>query len=114
MNDTDIPILKKTYELYQLFHQYRKTVPKLDRHTVYERSELLILDILEGVVTAGYTKLSNKAATLEHVSAKLNVLRLLIRLMKDTKTLNGKKYVQLQEIVDDIGRQLGGWSRSLK
>lgn len=114
MNDNDIPILKKAYELYRLFHEYRKSVPKHDRHTIYERGERLILDIIEGIVTAGYSKTANKATTLEVVSVKMNVLRLIVRLMKDTKTLDGKKYVVLQEIIDDIGRQLGGWSRSVK
>ena len=93
MNDNDIPILKKAYDLYKTFHEYRKAVPKHDRHTIYERSERLILEIIESLFLAGYAKLANKAITLEQVSAKLNLLRLLVRLMKDTKTLDSKKYV---------------------
>ena len=46
MNETDIPILKRTYDLYKLFHEYRKIIPKQDRFTVYERSENVILDVL--------------------------------------------------------------------
>ncbi len=112
MNNNDIPILKKAYNLYKTFHEYRKVVPKHDRHTIYERSERLILEIIEGLFLAGYAKLTDKAATLEQVSAKLNLLRLLVRLMKDTKTLDNKKYIALQEIIDEIGRMLGGWIRS--
>lgn len=112
MNEESIPILKRSYELYRTFHDYRKTVPKHDRHTIYERSERLILEIIENLFLAGYAKQINKAATLETVSAKLNLLRLLVRLMKDTKTLDNKKYVSLQEIIDDIGRQLGGVNTS--
>ncbi|MBI1833394.1 MAG: four helix bundle protein [Candidatus Andersenbacteria bacterium] len=114
MNDSDIPILKKAYELYKTFHEYRKTVPKQDRFTIYEWSERLILDIIENLFLAGYAKTVNKATTLEQISAKLNLLRLLVRLMKDTKTLDNKKYIVLQEIIDEIGRQLGGWSRSIR
>ncbi len=112
MNDNDIPILKKAYDLYKIFHEYRKVVPKHDRHTIYERSERLILEIIESLFLAGYAKHTNKTATLEQVSAKLNLLRLLVRLMKDTKTLDSKKYVVLQEMIDEIGRMLGGWIRS--
>lgn len=114
MNDNDIPILKKAYELYKTFHGYRKVVPKQDRFTIYEQSERLILDIMESLFLAGYAKTVNKAITLEHVSAKLNLLRLLVRLMKDTRTLDSKKYLVLQEVIDEIGRQLGGWSRSIR
>jgi hypothetical protein len=39
MNEDSIPILKKAYELYKIFHSYRKLIPKHDRYSVYERSE---------------------------------------------------------------------------
>lgn len=111
-NNDEIPLLKKTYELYKTFHEYRKTVPKQDRFTIYERSEISILDITEALFLAGYSKSINKAAVLHQASAKLNLLRLLVRLMKDTKTIDTKKYIRIQEMIDEIGRMLGGWIRS--
>lgn len=114
MNNTDIPILKKAEELYKLFHSYRRLVPKQDRHSVYERADYIILDIIEKLYLAGYDFGGQKKATLENASAKLNLLRLLVRLMKDTKTLDMKKYIALQEIIDEMGRQLGGWIRSAR
>ncbi len=112
MNDTDIPILKKSYDLYKTFHEYRKVISKSERFTVYERSENAILDILECFFEAGYSKGSNKITLLERASVKLNLLRFLFRLMKETKTFDNKKYVVLQEMIDEIGRMLGGWIRS--
>jgi hypothetical protein len=111
MNDIDIPILKKSYDLYKVFHDFRKIVPKAERFTVYERSENLIVDIMEFFLEAGYTR-SNKVVTLEKASVKLNTLRFFIRLMKETKSLDAKKYIILQEMIDEIGRMLGGWIRS--
>ena len=112
MNDADIPILKKAYELYQVFHDHRKLVSKSERFTVFERSENLIIDIIEILLEAGYSKSTNKIVILEKASVKLNILRFLIRLMKDSKSLDNKKYLVLQEIIDEIGRMLGGWIRS--
>jgi hypothetical protein len=112
--DHDIPILKKIYELYMKFHEYRRVVPKHDRHTIYEKAERIILEIIEYTYSAGYTKSAHQGMFLEKVSAKLNILRLLVRLMKDTQTLDTKKYVVLQEIIDEIGRMLGGWLRSVR
>lgn len=111
MNDIDIPILKKTYELYATFHEYRRIVPKADRFTIYERSERCIVDVIELLIEAGYTK-SNKSVALEKASIKLNTLRFFIRLMKETKVFDLKKYTVLQEKIDEIGRMLGGWIRS--
>ncbi len=111
MNEIDIPILKKSYDLYKVFHDYRKIIPKAERFTVYERSENLIVDMMELFLEAGYTR-SNKVVTLEKASVKLNTLRFFVRLMKETKSLDLKKYTILQEMIDEIGRMLGGWIRS--
>ena len=112
MNETEIPILKKSYDLYKLFHEYRKLVPKQDRYTIWERSENAVLDMIESFLTAAYSKQTNKHILLERGSAKLNLFRLLTRLMKDTKSLDAKRYLALQSLIDEIGRMLGGWIRS--
>jgi len=112
MNDLDIPILKKSYELYKVFHDYRRLVLKSDRFTIFQRCEDIIIDIVELFLEAGYSKSANKVPILEKASIKLNTLRFLIRLMKDTKSIDNKKYVALQEMIDEIGRMLGGWIRS--
>ncbi len=44
---------------------------------------------------------------LVHFSAKLNLLRVFIRLSKDVKAIDMKRYVALEEAVDEIGRMLG-------
>ncbi len=113
MNEIDIPILKKSYDLYKLFHEYRTVIPKQDRYTVYERSENAILDALECFLEAGYSKSSLKLVVLEKASVKLNTLRFFVRLMKDTRSLDAKKYLALQILIDEIGRMLGGWIRSI-
>jgi hypothetical protein len=113
MNENDIPILNKSYELYKLFHEYRKVVPKQDRFTIYERSEHVILGTIELLLEASYGDKARKAITLERASIKLNVLRFLVRLMKETKTFDAKKYIAMQSLIDEIGRMIGGWIRSL-
>lgn len=114
INEIEIPILKKSYDLYKLFHEYRRIVPKQDRYTVWERSENALLDMIECFLEAGYTKQSNKYLLLEKGSVKLNLFRLFVRLMKDTRSIDQKKYLTLQIDIDEIGRMLGGWLRSQK
>ena len=112
MTDTDIPILKKSYDLYRTFNEYRRVIPKADRHTIYERSENAILDMVECILEAGYSKTSDKVVILERASTKLNLLRFFVRLMKETRSIDTKKYTALQTHIDEIGRMLGGWIRS--
>jgi len=114
MNDFDIPIFKKSYDLYKTFYSYRSVVPKQDRYTIWQRCESLILDILEGILLASQTAKNEKLPILEKTSMKLNFLRIFVRLMKETKVMDNRKYTALQELIDEIGRMLGGWIRSTK
>lgn len=114
MEQLDIPIFRRAYELYKVFYGLRSVVPKADRYTLWQRGENLILDILEGILIASQLPKSEKLRPLDGVSTKLNVLRVLLRLAKDVKALDVKKLVTLQEIVDEIGRMLGGWMKSVK
>ena len=114
MNDLDIPIFKKSYELYKTFYSFRLIVPKQDRYTIWQRCETLILEILEGLLYASQTPKAEKLPFLEKTSMKLNFLRVFVRLMKDTKSLDTKKYLVLEAAVDEIGRMLGGWIKSTK
>ncbi len=114
MKTPDIPILQKAYELYKTVHGLRGLIPKADRYTLWQKVENLILDILEGILLASQLLRSQKMPHLERVSARLNLLRLLLRLSKDTRAIDLRKSVQLQQSIDEIGRMLGGWMKSVK
>ena len=114
MDNFDIPIFKKTYDLYKTFHEFRSLVPKKDRYTIFERCENILLAVIEGILLASGQRKQEKIPTLETVSTKLNLLRVLIRLMKDVKAIDAKKYVILEIAIDEVGRMLGGWIRSIK
>ena len=114
MNDSDVPILRKIHELYKTFHEYRTLVPKHERFSIYERSENVLIDVLEYVLEASYAQKERKSILLEKASVKLNIFRFFIRLMKESKTFDLRKYTLLQSIIDEIGRMLGGWIRSNK
>jgi len=114
MNEFDIPIFKTSYDLYKTLHSYRKVVPKNDRFTVFERCEHAILNVIEGILLASSQTKKEKVPALEQASLKLNVVRVFIRLLKDIKAIDSKKYVALETMVDEIGRMLGGWIRSSK
>jgi hypothetical protein len=113
MEKPDIPIVAKTYELYKMLHQLRGGVPKQDRHTLWQRVEDMVLGIVGLLFLAGQQLPELRGKTLLDASIQLNILRLLLRLAKDTRVIDLKRYVSLQQTVDEIGRMLGGWMRSL-
>ena len=54
MQQLDIPIIQKTYEIYSAIHAFEKTIPKIERYTLWQRCPNSALDILEGLLQVGY------------------------------------------------------------
>ena len=50
MNDLDIPIIKKSYDLYKEFYKLRLTVPKQDRYNLWQKCEGTLITVLEGIL----------------------------------------------------------------
>lgn len=90
-------------------------IPKLDKFPrnrkflLAGRIESMMLDILELLIDAAYSK--NKQPALRAANLKLEKLRYLIRLSKDLKLINLKGYEYSARAVDGIGTSIGGWLR---
>jgi len=114
MQQLDVPIIQKTYELYKALHELEKTIPKMERFTVWQRTEVTCLDILQGLLGLGYQAPENRFESLTKIAPLVDMLRVFLRLSFDVKAINQKKYILLQGSLDEIGRMLGGWMKSLK
>jgi len=79
-----------------------------------QRIDDTTLIIFENLIQASQTKGEDKIHLLERTSVKLDILKLLIRLSKDIAALDNKKYLTLQEFLQEIGKMLGGWLRAAK
>ncbi len=95
-------------------HQVTGTLPKRDRHTVGARICTLLLEVLELLHLAQHKRRASKLLILERVDSKLQLLKLLVRLLKDTRAIDLKKYVRLEEQLQQIGKELGGWLKSCR
>jgi len=108
----DFPIFQKTYETYKLFYGYLVNFPKKDKYTLGQRCENALLDFLEAITIAGGLSKAEKVPILQKASSKLDLTKVLIRLCKDLKILDNKKYLELESSLQEIGKMLGGWIKS--
>jgi hypothetical protein len=81
------------------------------RFVLGERIERNLYGLLETLIQAKYTR--NRQRLLEQANLALEVLRFQMRLAKDLQCLKVNSYGFASKAIDDIGRQLGGWLRSL-
>ena len=108
----DIPIMQKLYDFYVLLYQYLRLFPKKDRYSLGQKLDKTTLDVLESLFLIPKTKGPEKISLLARASAKLEVLKVFVRLAKDTQTLDNKKYLQLEQMLVEVGKMLGGWIRA--
>ncbi len=114
MDNFDVSIFKKTYDLYKEFYICLKNFPKQDKYSLGDKCNLVLVDIMEYLLTASSLSKLERLSYLEKASIKLNIFRVYVRLAKDIKALDDKKYILIQGLVDEIGRMLGGWIKMLK
>lgn len=84
--------------------------PRTRRFTLGERIETGLLEVLELLVEAAYTR--NKDTSLRRANLKLEVVRHLWRVAHELKVMATRQYEHGARLMDDVGRQIGGWLRS--
>lgn len=85
--------------------------PKDQRFLLTDRIERILLDILEMLIEAVYSK--QKRRVLVKVNLRLDHLRFMMRISKDMKYVNFKAYDYFCQSVLEIGRMTGGWIKKL-
>ena len=110
----DVPILKKTIDLYKLYYRYAELFPKKDKHALGAVCEKYIINVIELLLETSYLPKEAKQNVLLKANNRFESLKVFIRILRELNILDQKKYLQLQTLIQEIGRMLGGWMKSLR
>ncbi len=92
-------------------------IPQLDkfprnrRFTLGERIETAILEVLETLVEAAYSR--ERRPLLKQANIRLAVVRHLWRAAYELKVISVKRFEHGAKLINELGKQIGGWLRSL-
>lgn len=95
-------------------YQTLKSFPQKDRYVLGQKAEILTLEVIQTIILAGINQKDKKLPLIEKSIALVDLLKIMLRLSKDVNILDSKKYLQLASCLQEIGRMLGGWRKSLK
>ena len=70
--------------------------------------------MIESTLKASYSDKLEKLISLKNASSKLDLLKIFLQLLWEIKSLDNKKYILLSEKLNEIGKMIGGWIKSLK
>src|SRR3989344_8301046 len=108
-----LPVLERLKTAYILWCEYYQILPKIHRHTLGERLDILFIEIIEAVAYATFLWPREKQPYVLLAIRKLNTLTILLMVLWETKSLDTKKYVALSSPLDVVGKMLGGWNGQL-
>ncbi len=113
INNKEIPILAKFIQMYKVFYRHLELFPKKDKYALGAKCETLMITVLELLLAASRAEKNNKKSLLSQASVKFDALKIFVRLAWELKILDDKKYAELQTYLQEIGKMIGGWLKSL-
>lgn len=100
--------------MYKILIETNHSLSKRWRYTLGEKIENTALNLLEQLIISQQAPGPLKGTWLLKSNATLEVLRLQIRLLLELDLVNETKIFQLNSMMSDIGRMLGGWMKYSK
>jgi hypothetical protein len=108
----ELPVYKATYDLLLEMFRFTKEFTKEYKYTVGESLKKETIELIILIYRANSR--TDKQETLQTAREHIEVIRLLIRLMKDLHQINVKKFVFINQQVENVSKQLAGWQKHTK
>lgn len=105
-------VVVKAYDLVLWLLPKTEKFPRSFKFSVGDRLVDHALDLLLLLVESAYS--SDKTSSLEKATVKTNGLRYLLRVSKDLRLLSLDSYGFASERIEEIGRMVGGWQKSVR
>jgi hypothetical protein len=108
----ELPVYKASYDLLLAIFEFTKNFNKDYKYTVGESLKKETTELLTLIYRANSRK--DKVGVLQEARERIEVIRLFIRLMKDMKQINLKKFVEVNKSVENVSKQLTGWQKPIQ
>ena len=91
-----------------------ENLPRTQKFTLGDRIQNHLSDLMEMLIEAYFLPPAEKRQVLNRVNIRLETLRHYYRLTYERGHYNSLRYKEYAERVDEIGRMVGGWLKSLQ
>ena len=110
MNDQDPPVYRAAYDLTIAVSRYVKDCDKEYKTTlgVLAQSEVLAMELAIYHINDG-----DKLKLIQQALDSCYVIRMITRLFLDLGVMKLETSISLNSKIEEVGRQLGGWKKSL-
>lgn len=109
----NLPVYKTSYGLLIEIFWFVKEFSKEYKYTLWDKIKVEILDMITCIYRAN-SNFDNRLLNIKSAREKAEVLRLYIRLCKDLKLLDLKKFVNINLLIESISKQLFSLENSMQ
>lgn len=108
-------MLTRTKSAYHTWHDNLVNLKRVDRYTVGVKVDGVFTALLEIIfrATFAYDKFE-KLSLVSQAIGKCDLLKFFLQIAWEQEVIDHKLYASLILLLDDVGRMLGGWKKSLQ
>ena len=109
---SELPVYKVSYNLLLNLFQLCRNFGKDFKYTIGDKLKNEVVEMMVCIYRANKRK--EKAPLLEKAQEHIEVIRLLVRILKDLKEINLHAFVDLSAQIEDVSKQTAGWLKSVR
>ena len=108
-----LPVIERTKTAYIVWIVIHGNLPRTQRFGIGAKIDGAWLDLLEALRKAEFAKPTTKVAFLEQALGHSDTLRFFLQLAWESKLIHTTQFSVLAKDVEEIGRMVGNWYRSM-
>lgn len=108
---SELPVYKSGYDLLISVYQRTGMFTREYKYTLGERLKNETLELLINIYQANKSKKETRIQYIESARQHVEIVRLLLRVVKDLEVIGIKGFVALNVQVEDLSKQLSSWQK---
>jgi len=105
----ELPVYKKGYDLLMELYRLVTDLPKYYKYTLGSRLHDASFEVVNNIYKANAAK--DKIPGIMQSRENIETIRLIIRILFDTKQISIKRMVLVNEMIEEVSKQLVGWQK---
>ncbi len=106
-------MLEKTKTLYKIWIPIHRKIPRTERFGFGTQLDSALLDLLMTLRRTGFSSGERKIPLLEIAIGRIDDIRFLVQLLWETKLISNDQFTHLGELIEEIGKNVGGWRKGI-
>jgi four helix bundle protein len=107
----NLPVYKVAYDLLMQTYRLCTNMERSYRYTLGERIQKEMTELMLNIYRANSDR--DKRAHLQAAKENITVVRLLCRVAHDSKQIQMKHFIHVNEQIESISKQLTAWGKSV-